>query len=209
MPVVSSNEFLQDRPWNDPGPRKGKEIATEDTRPTLKAVVLDFATVNNVDVSAIQNLIDVRNQLDRYASPDTVDWHFASINNRWTKRSLAAAGFGYLSPTVDPEKGPIRWKPIYSVAAIGGSDSAAAAAHAVEKQKAAGTTKANSPDDIEASARSSDTESLHKTLTQSKAYGTAGTNRVALVQGLNRPLFHIDLTSALQSAVANIEGKQH
>jgi len=32
--------------------------------------------------------------------------------------------------------------------------------------------------------------------------------RAAVVSGLNRPLFHIDLTSALQSAIANVEAKQ-
>lgn len=29
--------------------------------------------------------------------------------------------------------------------------------------------------------------------------------KVAVVHGLNRPLFHIDLSGALQSAIANIE----
>lgn len=30
-------------------------------------------------------------------------------------------------------------------------------------------------------------------------------NKVAAVQGLNRPLFHVDLTVALQSAIANAQ----
>lgn len=34
-------------------------------------------------------------------------------------------------------------------------------------------------------------------------YGKSG--KIAVVQGLNRPLFHIDLTVALQSAIANAE----
>ncbi|KAK4658576.1 LOW QUALITY PROTEIN: hypothetical protein QC762_0029370 [Podospora pseudocomata] len=62
------------------------------TLPTLKAVILDFSSVNHVDITSVQQLIDVRNQLDRYASPDIVDWHIACINNRWAKRALAAAG---------------------------------------------------------------------------------------------------------------------
>ena len=69
----------------------------------------------------------MRNQLDRYAAPARVDWHCASINNRWTKRGLASAGFGYPSPHV-AEGPPRRWKPIFSVAEIGGSSSAAAVA---------------------------------------------------------------------------------
>lgn len=47
---------------------------------------------------------------------------------------------------------------------------------------------------------------LGRTLSTSKTYRkNSATVKVAVVHGLNRPLFHIDLTSALQSAIANIE----
>ena len=46
---------------------------------------------------------------------------------------------------------------------------------------------------------------MNKEITGYKAYARSEAKRVAPVHGLNRPLFHIDLTSALQSAVANIE----
>jgi sodium-independent sulfate anion transporter 11 len=39
---------LRDRPWNDPGPRHGheaEELAREQAKPLLKAVVIDFSTV--------------------------------------------------------------------------------------------------------------------------------------------------------------------
>lgn len=49
-----------DRPWNNPGPRAGKAEPDRSHLPTLKAIVLDFAAVNNVDVTSVQNLIDVR-----------------------------------------------------------------------------------------------------------------------------------------------------
>ncbi|KAJ2979976.1 hypothetical protein NUW58_g7067 [Xylaria curta] len=61
-----------DRPWNDPGPKKNEEENTN--LPTLKAIILDFSAVNNIDVTSTQMLIDIRNQLDRYAAPDVVDW---------------------------------------------------------------------------------------------------------------------------------------
>jgi sodium-independent sulfate anion transporter 11 len=208
---------VQDRPWNDPGPRRGKEVDPTDHRPTLKAIILDFSSVNNVDLTSVQNLIDVRNQLDRYAAPDTVDWHFCNINNRWTKRSLAAAGFGYYTPESD-ESGTHRWKPIFSVAEIGGGSSAAAEAEARHNRKAsrAAATKGDQAnDDIEGRAGSpgsSEVDSLDKQLTNSKAYGTIGkgvSSRVAVVQGLNRPLFHIDITAALDSALANAQRKSH
>ncbi|KAI8940075.1 hypothetical protein NX059_003794 [Plenodomus lindquistii] len=207
-----------DRPWNDPGPRRGKETEESDARPTLKAIILDMSSVNNVDLTSVQNLIDVRNQLDKYAAPDTVDWHFCNINNRWTKRALAAAGFGYYTP--DPEDGVThRWKPIFSVAEIGGSHSAAAEAEAAANRHARRTLSHTQSHDIEATAqdpeseRSSDAGSLSKQLEYSKAYGGTDTQvksgRVAVVQGLNRPLFHVDVTAALNSALANAQRKSH
>ncbi|KAF2869542.1 sulfate permease-like protein [Massariosphaeria phaeospora] len=205
-----------DRPWNDPGPRRGKEVDPSDDRPTLKAIILDFSSVNNVDLTSVQNLIDVRNQLDRYASPDTVDWHFSNIGNRWTKRSLAAAGFGYYTPGPS-DSGVQRWKPIFSVAEIGGLSSAAEAAEARENRKAlraASRSHDHAVDDIEgrASTPSSESYSLDKQLTSSKAYArsTGGNgSKIVVVQGLNRPLFHVDVTAALNSALANAQRKSH
>lgn len=54
----------------------------------------------------------MRNQLDRYAAPEIVTWHIACVNNRWTKRALASAGFGYSKTTIARGK----WKSVISVA---------------------------------------------------------------------------------------------
>ncbi len=219
--------------------------------PTLKAIILDFSSVNNVDITSVQHLIDVRNQLDRHAAPEKVEWHLACIQNRWTKRALASAGFGYPSPT--NADGPAlfnRWKPVFSVAEIGGAASAAAAAELSENERelrrlrtrdlesgggggggggggvadadaeaddivaveqwggtaAAAATKRSVASSEKAGPRDGDDDgaSYGKELDASKAYSHDAT-RVAVVHGLNRPLFHIDLTSALQSAVANVE----
>ncbi|PYI03657.1 sulfate transporter [Aspergillus sclerotiicarbonarius CBS 121057] len=207
-----------DRPWNDPGPRKSKAQENRSQRPILRAIILDFSSVNNVDVTSIQNLIDVRNQLDLYASPRTVQWHFAHINNRWSKRALAAAGFGYPTPTSDD--GFHRWKPIFSVAEIEGRASAAAHAEMVNNEQAHQnamkrdleeglkhdthmTEREASGIDIEASSDNSSNpdDKLQRDLKDSKAYRNR--RKVAVVQGINRPFFHIDLTSALESALAN------
>ncbi|KAI9642243.1 hypothetical protein NHQ30_009045 [Ciborinia camelliae] len=197
-----------DRPWNDPGPRRGKAPEDHSDRPTLKAIILDFSSVNNVDITSIQQLIDVRNQLDTYASPSVVDWHFTSINNRWTKRALVAAGFGY--PSLEGE-GLHRWKPIFSVAEMGGQDSAAAAAAAesndkeIKEQRAREKDLKGNGDQIHGDSESgsglsgSDLKNVTKNVTRS---------RTAVVNGLNRPLFHIDLTSAFQSAVANVKARE-
>lgn len=193
-----------DRPWNDPGPRPGQEEDDDSGKPTLKAIILDFSSVNNVDITSVQQLIDVRNQLDKYTSPETVDWHLASINNRWTKRALASAGFGY--PSQHDGEFKRRWKPIFSVAEIGGSDSAAEVAEAIEKKELQNQRTrelerpSSSRDGID---RISITTSADDIVKQVKV-----SSRIAAVHGLNRPLFHTDLTGALQSAIANIETRQ-
>lgn len=249
--VEHANVSCQDRPWNDPGPRRGQQTDVDDTRPTLKAIILDFSSVNNVDITSVQHLIDVRNQLDHYAAPDVVDWHFACIHNRWTKRALAAAGFGY--PAQPSELGESRrWKPIFSVAEIGGDDSAAAAADAssIRRPRSIGVARdieegndeiktattptatdfainnnnADSSISDDKSKENSDatTSSPKKptriTATRTKSRTTLSggavaaaariSTKVAVVHGVNRPLFHIDLTSALQSAIANVEYRE-
>lgn len=189
-----------DRPWNDPGPRRGKSVPDHSDRPTLKAVILDFSAVNNVDITSVQQLIDVRNQLERYASPATVDFHFANINNRWTKRALVSAGFGY--PTIVPGNNTIqRWKPIFSIAELGGSDSAAQAAENAANEKELQRSRLNERDgDAVSAGKGSDDSGA-----ELKGSAIKSSYRVAVINGLNRPLFHIDLTSALQSAISNLE----
>ena len=205
-----------DRPWNNPGPRKGRPEPDQSHLPTLKAIILDMGAVNNVDVTAVQDLIDVRNQLDRYATPNAVQWHFANIKNRWTKRALAAGGFGY--PTVPAEEYH-RWKPIFSVAEIGGAaeaaerrDNKALARRSmdVENNPAKFETSHAHEKELEHSQSSSDDiNSLNKQVSHSKAYSRVEAKRTAMVHGLNRPLFHLDVTSALQSAVANTQASSH
>lgn len=167
-----------------------------DDRPTLKAIILDFSSVNIVDVTAAQALIDVRNQLDRYAAPQTVDWHFAHIENRWTKRALCAAGFGYRTPRHNAEdgEGAGHWKTIFSIADLGGSDSAAAAAAAEEKGGRAlqyDVERTNSDDISKASDKDVPSH--------------PSSRRLVAIKGLNRPFFHFDLQEAVESAIANAE----
>ncbi|KAJ3534828.1 hypothetical protein NM208_g7383 [Fusarium decemcellulare] len=190
-----------DRPWNNPGPRKSaKRPADSDPDselPTLKAVIMDFSSVNNVDITSIQRLIDIRNQLDLYTAPDTVDWHFACINNRWTKRALVSGGFG-VPYKPDDEGLQRRWKSIFSVAEIGGKDSAAALA---QEESFHGFH-----------ADLTEEEPLIGGFSHGRSYGAMSPGELekqrrkgAVVHGLDRPLFHVDLTSALQSAIANVE----
>lgn len=90
-------ETKGERPWNDCDLGTKTHQAIVEDLPLLRAIILDFSAVNHVDVTSIQNLVDVRTQLNLRAAPLEVQWHFTNIRNRWTKRALAAAGFGYPS----------------------------------------------------------------------------------------------------------------
>lgn len=220
-----------DRPWNDPGPSKralkkahadGVDIngAKEDF-PTVKAIILDFSAVNFLDITSIQALIDVRNQLDRYASPDVVDWHIACINNRWAKRALVAGGFGY--PLERADGLHHRWQSIFSVAEIGGEFSAAAAAESNLNEKELRDRERRSNDHNVEDGLQNRGDSIHRAETGSASGSsshddemkkTAGNHtstlrqrRAIAIHSSNRPLFHVDLTSALQSAIANVEAR--
>lgn len=115
-----------------------------------------------------------------------------------------SAGFGY--PT--PASGAVhqRWKPLFSVAEIGGNSSAATAAENRDNNNEIRRQRTLDLEDQKGTvheAGSTSSSDLGKELGSSKVYGKS--NKVAVVQGLNRPLFHIDLTNALQSAIANAQ----
>jgi len=84
---------LHDRPWNDPGPRRGHDAEIDAAKPLLRAVVFDFASVSQLDTTAVQNLVDVRKDLERFAD-GPVEFHFAHIVSPWVRRALLAGDFG-------------------------------------------------------------------------------------------------------------------
>lgn len=209
---VETFERRGDRPWNNPGPRKSakaRAVPEDELPPTLKAVILDFSSVNNVDITSVQRLIDVRNQLDLYTSPDVVDWHVACINNRWTKRALVSGGFGI--PTKPGDGIHHRWKSIFSVAEIGGKHSAAAMAEEDANQREQ-ILKSHREEDEEMAKTEHDGEMEEPTVVggveKAPVPGLRQRRKGAVISGLDKPLFHVDLTSAVQSAIANVEARQ-
>lgn len=90
---------LGDRNWNDPGPKKGQPFEDPSSldRPLCRAVILDFAAVANLDTTGVQNLIDLRREVEKYAD-QSVEFHFAAVLAPWTRRALIAGGFGYGAP---------------------------------------------------------------------------------------------------------------
>lgn len=166
-----------DRPWNDPDPDKHKHETDTSQLPLLRAIILDFSAVNHVDVTSIQNLIDVRNQLNLRAAPIEVQWHFAHVWNRWTKRALAAAGFGYPSPCT--------------------------ASSVKDSQVSDSDNPRNARVDLEVGKEGAASckgyehwgESCEKSLCSDNPPFDG-------VQSTSRPFFHVDLTSALESVDA-------
>ena len=149
--------------------------------------MLDFSSVNNIDVTAVQALIDVRNQLDKYAAPESVEWHFANIENRWTKKALCAGGFGLRASQKHPQGTEGPWKTIFSVADLVGFSPS-------KPVKESG--------DLEKTVSAEITRSSDKEESKSPASST-----LVAVQGLNRPLFHLDLQEAVEAAVADAQRK--
>ncbi|CAF4654860.1 unnamed protein product [Rotaria sp. Silwood1] len=85
---------LGEQPWNLKTSRhSSKDQREDDQRPRLHALILDFTGVAYLDITALENLVDVRRQLDRYADK-TINWHFVGLSSLWMKRALITAGFG-------------------------------------------------------------------------------------------------------------------
>ncbi|SPN99244.1 related to sulfate permease II [Cephalotrichum gorgonifer] len=167
-----------DRLWCDPGPKpKPAGIATESEKqlPRLHSVIFDFSSVNNVDITSVQGLIDLRNSLDRYASPGVVDWHFSHIYNRWSRRALAVAGFGY--PSADNPEVLGKWRAAVTLAALPGVGDGRC------REGESGTDRGrdgNSGDEMNAQEEQVD--------------------RMGTVNAVDRPFFHVDLVGAVRAA---------
>lgn len=108
-----------------------------------------------------------------------MEWHFASINSRWTKRALTTAGFGYLDSERFNTRRNQHWNPVYTFASVEDNS--------VTPRK---------PADVEAQD-----EIEHVGGQQ----GVALPGKVSTVHGQNRPFFHIDVPAAVESAIAGVE----
>jgi sodium-independent sulfate anion transporter 11 len=148
-------------------------------------------------VTAAQALIDLRNQFDRYADPDRVEWHFAGVANRWTKRALVASGFGAERKDIQysgsgsasgEEKGV--YEPLIAVAEAGGAR--------VDGNGEGERTKAKEVD-IEAAGASTAGEISP---VASSSGGVGG--RLVPLYGVNRPYFHVDVETAVAGAIRNL-----
>ncbi|CAF1120009.1 unnamed protein product [Didymodactylos carnosus] len=83
------------RQWNDN--TKAESITAP--KPLLKAIVIDFAAVANIDSTGIQCITDVRQIVDRWANR-YIYWHFVNVHSPEVRRILVRLGFGTQLSTI-------------------------------------------------------------------------------------------------------------
>jgi sodium-independent sulfate anion transporter 11 len=181
-----------DRLWCDAIPAS-RSTEKPCTLPALRAIVLDFSTVNIIDITSIQGLVDLRSSLDRYEAPTPVEWHFAGVHNRWTRRALAFAGFGL--PAIENPEGLGSWCPIYTV-------STSLAGATLDEQ--------HDMEVMRLEKRAADEEGSRKSIVQQGEHisrislqDNRGLSVLQPVYGVDRPFFHVDLHAAVDCAVTD------
>ncbi|KAL9548534.1 hypothetical protein MBANPS3_005640 [Mucor bainieri] len=101
----NSSTPQEERPWNQPvASSKEDMLHRHALKPYLESVVLDFGSVDKLDVTALHTLHAMQQSLDRYAGGKAVEWHFCQIANQQVRQLLIEAGFGYL-PEAEKESG--------------------------------------------------------------------------------------------------------
>lgn len=183
--------------------------------PTLKAIVIDCSTVNHIDITSVQGLIDTRNALDRWAKPSPVDWHFGGLRNRWSRRALATAGFGRVTKGHSHTLG--NWTPIYALTtSFAGATEADECSELTRREKALDAVDEGSNGSSSATREVEDENIQEKDMAMSRIDMTApsGTHsesthsqRLRPVFALDRPYFHADLTGAVAAAVTNASSR--
>ncbi|EGN96006.1 hypothetical protein SERLA73DRAFT_170446 [Serpula lacrymans var. lacrymans S7.3] len=179
-----SNIKLSDRAWNDAGPAKGGAAAEQlenSQRPVLHAIVLDFSGVSHIDTTAIQALIDTRNEVQRWAN-HPVEFHFATILSPWIRRALIAGGFGI---GVSASDAPIEIAPVVPYRGGRSGD-----------WQGDVTTTSSQAEDVEAHGVKSISNTASFPITVVDTNSTEG----APLLPVETPFFHFDLTTAVRAA---------
>lgn len=196
-----------DRLWCEICPTPAS-IAADATKPILRAIVLDCSSINNTDITSVQGLIDARDYLDMHAHPAIVEWHFANVSNRWTRRALAVAGFGF--PVANKPEAVGNWAPVYTVSrSFAGATPDDVREHArmiVQEVEVDEERRCNHPvtkaefemQQEPIGEHESDGESSRE---KRKNTSPPAREKSMLVYGMDRPFFHVDLVDAVDTAV--------
>ncbi|KAJ1924598.1 hypothetical protein GGI09_006981 [Coemansia sp. S100] len=181
--VANPYGSLGNRPWNDPGPRHKDDTNIDMSLPVLRALILDFNGVSNVDITSIQNLVDVRKQLDRYADR-AVSWHFAGVKSPWIRRALVAGGFGSSNTAT---------RTVFSVATVGALEHKGD--QPLSETLSASNRVQHAPDEEFIS------DSFTSTQDKPQVDNSTSFDTLPLpILSADHPFFHIDLDEALKAA---------
>ncbi|KAJ2018145.1 hypothetical protein H4S04_007638 [Coemansia sp. S16] len=181
--VANPYGSLGNRPWNDPGPRHKDDTNIDRSLPVLRALILDFNGVSNVDITSIQNLVDVRKQLDRYADR-AVSWHFAGVKSPWIRRALVAGGFGSSNTAT---------RTVFSVATVGALEHKGD--QPLSETLSASNRGQHAPDEEFIS------DSFTSTRDKPQVDNSTSFDTLPLpILSADHPFFHIDLDEALKAA---------
>ncbi|KAF4450369.1 putative sulfate permease II [Fusarium austroafricanum] len=156
--------------------------------PVLRAIVIDCSTIHNIDITSVQGLVDVRNALDRWASPLTVEWHFGGLRNRWARRALTAVGFGR-SATEDGHS-------------IGSWTSILPLARSFDESDEEQRRRQSSSDD-ESSIGTHTSQDTSSSSTVTQQVSASEKQGLLPVFPTDRPFFHADLGEAVAAALVN------
>ena len=182
--------------WSN-APQRSKDASSEATKPSLNAVIFDCSSINNIDITSIEGLVDLRNKLERHTKPHVVDWHFASMTNRWSRRALAVAGFGIPSKANEANLG--NWSAVHAVASTLAGASIEDARDEADKRR---RTRIDSDKEGE-TQRPAEQGSSGKEKQTECWRPSVSTSSLRPIYGINRPFFHLDLTQAVSIAVRN------
>ncbi|RCH86655.1 hypothetical protein CU098_000663, partial [Rhizopus stolonifer] len=95
-----------ERSWNDDATPQVMEAKRN--LPLLHALIIDFASVNRLDSSGLQAIVDAQNTLNRYSNHH-VEFHFVNILHPAIRRCLIVAQFGTQPlPTMENKEEPAK-----------------------------------------------------------------------------------------------------
>lgn len=125
------------------------------------------------------------------------------MGDRWTRRALAVAGFGYPGRAQLERDDGGRWEPVFSVAEKAGLEARDSVTVGLPPPpppaaRAGMNGQAPQPDDEAEKGRSR--------RRRSSAYRRS---RLAAVYGINRPNFHIDLEAAVEACEKALAGRDN
>jgi sodium-independent sulfate anion transporter 11 len=191
---------LGDRAWNDPGPRRGAHVdhEAESGKPICRAVILDFAAVANLDTTGVQNLIDLRREVEKWAD-GPVEFHFSAVLAPWTRRALIAGGFGYGNPRHStPQEVAPTFPPMDSLSP---QDRAEREREALEGQHERSGDRIERVEAEAKEAKDADYSGSDSEAGKQSIVSTATSVSEAPLLSTSTPFFHFDLGSAI-AAVA-------